>query len=83
MEPDLDEKVIHHMIDGRVMIKYLVPMNISTFEHIYNPEHFYCRLRDIGLPKYGASKATKEYKMIYEAILTLRKLTMEVKQNGI
>jgi len=42
---------------------------LGEFQTIYNPLHFYCRLRDVGIDMEKAKEITTNYeKQIYELI---------------
>jgi len=43
---------------------------LAEFEHIYNPQHLYCRLRDMGIDKkYSKSLIERYEKEIYAPLL--------------
>lgn len=51
-------------IDDKLRVK------LKEFEHTFNPEHFYCRLREIGISKEYATRFTIIYKHgIYDEVI--------------
>ena len=43
---------------------------LREFEHTFNPQHFYCRLRDLDIEKEEAIRISKIYEIgIYQNIL--------------
>lgn len=45
---------------------------LSEFEHIYNPRHFYCRLKELNIPKPEAKRMAEVYEIgIYKEVMDL------------
>ena len=42
---------------------------VDLFEHLYNPVHFFCRLKDMGIDKQAASRYTYLHKHLYDRII--------------
>ena len=43
---------------------------IFTFEHFYNPWHFYCRLIELGISKKESTEYAKKYEVeIYKPVM--------------
>jgi len=44
--------------------------NLAEFEHKFNPRHYYCRLKDLGMEKRKARKYAERYEIeIYKPVI--------------
>ena len=51
-------------------LKKIIKEDLLNFNHTYNPEHFYCRLKDLGIPKRIARKYSERYELeIYKPLI--------------
>lgn len=43
---------------------------LGEFEHIYNPQHLYCRIEELGINKQYAKKIIRQYELnVYSLII--------------
>lgn len=54
--------------DVRFHVESGIPPEILIFQRIYNPLHFYCRLRELGVEEPIAKQETQKYEQIYNLI---------------
>ena len=56
---------------------------LTDFEHLYNPRHFYCRLKDLGIEKQLAKKYSIKYELeVYIPVMLYLRQKEKLNKNG-
>jgi len=61
MSKKIEERLIEFEKFGEIFGQLSKKDKIILFQHIYNPEHMYCRLRDLNIKKDYAKEIMKIY----------------------
>jgi len=69
MSKKIEERLIEIEKFGDIFKQLNKKDRIKLFQHIYNPEHLYCRMRDLNIKKEQAKEIMKIYeKEVYDLI---------------